>query len=277
MSNYDQNRLRAFASVVSVDVWHPPFKPERREVDLKADVFFSEARVGGEVESQVEFRLRLKRAVLTLIKPETEPVEVIRESINRGQATEAATWTEETVKKVEGGVGASLAASFKDGKIAGSGDINAKANVETSKIRKEKQSGTQQEIRTTFVYDNIDDSFTWVIECDAANFLSGRAFSGADLPLLRLRDTRVDSGRGIAPNVRIGIKCLREDLIISDIKMKEGVPLKQKIRGNQGKIKLRAAEAYIRTKLCEIGLEVGDLGSDFSKLILLDVSAKVQE
>ncbi|WP_210166631.1 hypothetical protein, partial [Neorhizobium galegae] len=96
-------------------------------------------------------------------------------------------------------------------------------------------------------------------------------------PLLRLKDERADPGRGIAPGVRVAVKCLREDLIISDIRLKDELSFKDRIIGNEERIKERAAEAYIRTKLCELGLEVGDLSNIFARIFLLDIAAKTEE
>jgi hypothetical protein len=62
MSNDQNNRKRAFAEVVTIEAWHRPFSAETSKADLHADVVFGTARVGGEADSPVRFRLRMKRA-----------------------------------------------------------------------------------------------------------------------------------------------------------------------------------------------------------------------
>ncbi len=275
--NQDRNRLRAFADVVSVDAWHQSFNSERREVDLKVDVVFSEGRVGGEASSPVQFRLRLRKAILMVITPETEPVDVVRESIRREHEDSFTEWSEETVRKKNLSASAGLELSLSKAGASGGAEVGLKGKNEASSTLKEIRSGKIQPMKTIFRYDNIENTYTWVIDCDSAEHLDGRAWDANTSPLLRLKDIRTDPGRGIAPSVRVGVKCLREDLIITDIRLKSDISMKEKILGNEDKIKLKAAEAYIRTKLCEVGLDVGDLGNDFARVILMDVSAKTEE
>lgn len=78
--NYD-NRKRALADVVTIEPWHDDFGKPR--VNLHADVVFGTARLGGEAESPVRFRLSVKRAEVTVIVPESEPVSVDKLSVSR--------------------------------------------------------------------------------------------------------------------------------------------------------------------------------------------------
>jgi len=50
VSNYDANRQRAFADVVSIDAWHDKFSPSKTKVNLYADVVFGTGRLGGEID-----------------------------------------------------------------------------------------------------------------------------------------------------------------------------------------------------------------------------------
>src|SRR5262245_5361428 len=80
------NRKRVFADVVSIDAWHPGFSARAPTVDLHADVVFRVARVGGEIESPIRFRLGLKRAELVLIIPPNEPVGIVKRTVARDQS-----------------------------------------------------------------------------------------------------------------------------------------------------------------------------------------------
>src|SRR4051794_22753548 len=77
-----ENRKRAFADVVTIDAWHDSFSKEST-VDLHADVVFGTARVGGDSQSPVRFRLSLRRAEVIVIIPDSEPVSVDRKSVSR--------------------------------------------------------------------------------------------------------------------------------------------------------------------------------------------------
>lgn len=74
MSQNADNRKRAFADVVSIDAWHDSFSEAYASVDLHADVVFGTARVGGECDSPIRFRLSVKRAEVVIVIPNTEPV-----------------------------------------------------------------------------------------------------------------------------------------------------------------------------------------------------------
>lgn len=280
MTYQDRNRLRAFADVVGVDAWHKSFTPGSQEVDLKVDVTFKEGRVGGEDDSPVHFRLRLRRATLAVVISETEPVEVLRDSIRRDDDSIEIDWESQNVntKHNFASLGAGLSGSLNPLEASASASLSAKAetSIDVNRTHVERMRGRHRGMKSRFQYDNLEQSFNWLIDCQSTDFLEGRPWEANAQPLMTLRDTRQDPSRGIPPNVRVAIRCLREDLIISDIKIKDDVGFINKIVGNEEKIKLKAAEAYIRTKLCEVGLLVGDLSNDFAKVVLVDVMAKTE-
>lgn len=125
-----------------------------------------------------------------------------------------------------------------------------------------------------FRFDNSEQTYTWTFECETAEFLVGRAWDANASPVMRLKDLRQRGVRGIAPSVRVAIKCLREDLLITDIRLKDDeLSLAEKLLGKEQKTKKRAAEAYIRTKLMETGLDVGDISNEFASIVMLEVTA----
>lgn len=278
--NQDRNRLRAFADVVGVDAWHKSFKPGCQEVDLKVDVTFKEGRIGGEENSPVQFRLRLRRATLVVVIPENEPAEVVRESIRRDDDAQIIDWefksTQTTHREASIAAESSVAISLLESSAKAKLSADAAANVAGDQTKIEKSSGRERGMKSRFQYDNVEQSFNWLIDCQSTEFLDGRAWEANQSPLMVLRDMRVDPSKGIPPNIRVAVKCLREDLLISDISIKDGISLTDRLTGNDERIKLRAAEAYIRTKLCEVGLDVGNLSNDFAKIILVDVVAKTE-
>ena len=76
MEGWERNRKRGLAEVVSIDAWHERFGESCDRADLHANVTFMTGRLGGEPESQVRFRLSLKRAEIVVVIPETEPLSV---------------------------------------------------------------------------------------------------------------------------------------------------------------------------------------------------------
>src|SRR5882724_12023929 len=97
MTKNQNTPRRAFAEVVTVDAWHQSFG-ETLKVDLHADVVFGIARVGGESESPVRFRLKVRRAEVILVIPESEPVSVDKSSVSR-DSPELQTRVRQTIKK----------------------------------------------------------------------------------------------------------------------------------------------------------------------------------
>jgi hypothetical protein len=106
MNTNSDNRKRAFADVVTIDAWHESFLEDHAKVDLHVDVVFGTARIGGESQSPVRFRLSAKRAEVVVIIPDSEPVSVDRNSVSRdapelqGHLTEVFEQTNQT--KIKG-------------------------------------------------------------------------------------------------------------------------------------------------------------------------------
>ena len=83
MAKNVSNRKRAFADTVSIDAWTGNFA-NGKNVSFHADVVFGTARVGGEEDSPVRFRLSVKRAEVVLVIPDFEPVKVDPKTVFRG-------------------------------------------------------------------------------------------------------------------------------------------------------------------------------------------------
>jgi hypothetical protein len=103
----DMNRRKALADVVSIEAWHESLSAKTAAVPLYADIVFNNARIGGEKESKVRFRLRIKRAELVVIIPETKPFARDRRSVARMvdkvTVTRSSEETIEDLRRVEGG------------------------------------------------------------------------------------------------------------------------------------------------------------------------------
>jgi hypothetical protein len=113
VQNFD-NRRRAFADVVSIDAWHEPFDANEGTVDLHADVVFGTARVGGETESPIRFRLSIKRAELLVVIPNSEPVKIDRKSVSRSAPEGHGSLTETVEHNSEANAKAGLSMSKSD-------------------------------------------------------------------------------------------------------------------------------------------------------------------
>jgi hypothetical protein len=267
------NRRRAFADVVTVEAWHDDFKDGVSKVDLHADVVFGTARLGGEAESSVRFRLSIRRAEMVIIIPELEPVSVDKRSVSRdapsieGRLKEILEETRDTSTKAD---------------ISGEVDFaRARAKLAASAGQKIKSSATKKlelsrSVSLMMVTQSISSEghYRWLIESGVDGILEGRPWHPAKQPRLQLIDERADPSKGIPPTVRVEVRCRREDLVISDLKIKkEGLWAAVKSRAGH-KNRMAAAVSYIRARLSEEDLEVQNIEDMFGQLTLGSATAR---
>jgi hypothetical protein len=261
------NRRRAFADVVTVEAWHDDFKKGVSKVDLHADVVFGTARLGGEAESPIRFRLSIRRAEMVIIIPELEPVSVDKKSVSRdapsieGRLIEMIEESRDT--SVTGDVSGTLNLVRAQAKLAARAGQKVKNNV-TKKLK------LSRNVSLMMVTQSISPEgyYRWLVESSADGVLEGRPWDPAKQPRLRLIDERADPSKGIPPTVRVEVRCRREDLVISDLKIKkEGLWAAVKSRAGH-KNRMAAAVSYIRARLSEEDLEVQNIDDMFGQLTL---------
>jgi hypothetical protein len=219
MNSNSDNRRRAFADVVTIDAWHDDFSNDAQSVALHADVVFGTARVGGESESPVRFRLSAKRAEVVVIIPESEPVSVDTKSVSRdapqleGRLTEILEQTKQASAK--GGISASVSPATLNASATAAAE--AQSIISTSK--KIEVSATVQFMIVT-QSKTADGQYRWLIEPRTKEILEGRPWDATQQPRLKLIDRRKDRTKGIPPAVRVEVRCRREDLVIQDLEQK---------------------------------------------------------
>jgi hypothetical protein len=275
MSHNLDNRKRAFADVVSIDAWHDDFDGRRSKVDLHADVVFGTARVGGEPESPIRFRLSVRRAEVVVVIPELEPVSVVKKSVARdspkfqGRLTE----TFEKKAKISGKGKVSASASHIGGSASASGEASAQADQSDSK-RLEISTTVQLMIVTQS--QTSEGDYRWLVTPTPGigEILQGRPWDAVTRPRLKMADHRKDRSKGLPPIVRVEVQCRREDLVIENLHIKDE-SIWENVKSRMGfKNRLAAAEAYIRDRLYAEGLEVENIEDAFGRLTLGSVTAQ---
>ncbi|SEI15764.1 hypothetical protein [Tardiphaga sp. OK245] len=273
MRENSDNRKRAFADVVNIDAWHDSFSSSVSAVDLHADVVFGTARVGGDSQSPVRFRLSIKRAEVIVIIPDSEPLAIDRKSVSRdtpeleGQFSEL---IEHTSRSSAGG-GISGSISLKEVKASASTALEGKANQST--FKKIELTGKIQLLLAT-QSKTSDGHYRWSIESQTNGILDGRPWDAVKQPRLKLIDQRKDRARGIPPTVRVEVRCKREDLVIRDLQIKDETLWESAKRRAGFKNKLAAAESYIREHLSKEGLEVRNIEDIFGSVTLASTTAE---
>jgi len=267
------NRQKGFADVVSIDAWHEKFSDETAIVDLHADVVFDTARVGGEAESQVRFRLSVKHAELVVIIPESEPFAVDKRSVARFGDITTMTRSFEEATEVLGGMEGDTKLAAGLTKVSASVGARIFANVKRTAKEKLKWADKRASIDVTYRYHNAENSDRWTFKPGIGAVLDGRPWDALKTSLLKLVDRRTNRKKGIAPSARLEIRCLREDLEIRDIEIKDSGLWEKLVNRDGSKNRLKAVEAYIKNQLEKAGLEAGDLSDKFAKITLAEVIA----
>jgi hypothetical protein len=221
MAKNTDNRRRAFADAVAIDAWHDDFSNGQTRVDLHADVVFGTARVGGEIDSPVRFRLSIKQAEVIVIIPENEPVSVDKESVSRDSPELSGRLTELIEGTSQANVEGAASTSISPTRLAGSVSAQIRAQASFSANKKLEVSTDVQMIVTQST--NADGHYRWLIQPRISTTLEGRPWNAKERPRLRLVDQRGDRSKGIPPTVRVEVRCRREDIAIEDLEVKDEI------------------------------------------------------
>ncbi len=127
------NRKRILSEVVSLEAWQQP-TDVASQLSLHADVVFKEGRIGGEENSKLRFKLRVKRAELIIIVPENEPVSVIRNSVSRDTIKVVGTKTAKSKRGHSNALKNSLKTNLNNLKINGSADVDFSIAADASDL-----------------------------------------------------------------------------------------------------------------------------------------------
>lgn len=267
MSNRPNNP-RAFAEVVSIDVWRTAYEGGSGAADLHIDVGFSTGRIGADDirKSPVRFRMSLKRAEIYVIRDQGNIIEIPPSSLLR--ETPVLSRSNTTMTK-SGSLKSSLKAAFSSKRAHFDVDAEAKASVEvTRRIEKDEEIGNMR-IAHRKLPDN--SGYVFSIEPTSSLILAGSVWDPS-IPRMSICDTNSLRKRGDPPEVTVQIRCRREDLHIKDVTI---VDTSVWNRGLLSRNKEIAVEQYIKKEILSMGLPCGDLSDDFATVILADaVSVK---
>ena len=273
MSQTPSNRRRVFADLVSIDAWHDNFADGRSMVDLHADVVFGTARVGGEKDSPVRFRLSMRRAEVVVVLPELEPASVDRKSVSRDAPEAAGNLIEILEQSNKGAAWASATISGSRSGVKGAASVGG--DVESSRSStKRVQLSSSVNLMLVTQSQTAEGHYRWIIEPTTSGILYGRPWDARTQPRLKVIDERKDRSKGLPPTVRIEVHCRREDLEITHLEIKDESLWQNAKRRVGFRNRLAAAESYIRDQLLKEGLEVRNITDSFGHLTLAAVTAQ---
>ncbi len=261
------NNPRVFAQTITLDAWRTAFDGARGEADLHIDVVFAEAGpVGGE-GSPVRFRLSLKRAEVHVIRDSEGVIGINRQSISRSEPPPPIRAKKRTEKTIRANGQAGARAGLSDAAVSVAGRIEH--GIAVTEIFDEKRNFPNLEV----THWPTEKGYSFRISAGKGKRISGPPWT-ASKAVMKIRDTNHKRKRGEAPEVRIEIHCLREDLVIENVEFTESnfpswahLPHKKKI----------AVEQYIKDELSRAGFDCGDLSEPFTRIILADAIPSVEQ
>lgn len=256
----NSNIGRVFDRVISIDAWHSDFGSENHSASVHVDLSFLQAKMGEESSSPVRFHVSLRKAKLTFIVPENEPIAVIQRSVARetpmkGSITRSSMEMNEASAGISGALNVSLHPSL-------SGKIDGRTSMSENSIATVSVSGEVSQFAVRQF--NSNGRYCWDISPLSNVKLSGKVWNPVEEPRLSIKRTAISR---IDPTCRFQISCKREDIVIEEIELKNRSVLKDRFKHNRD----AAAAAFLRKVLSEHGLESENFDESFSDVVMADM------
>lgn len=262
------NRRRVLAELVSIDAWHEPFHISQGSYGVHVELSFHEARLGSDdPESPVTFRACLRRALL-IVSIES-PLRIDRASIARSIPIKQAEHTKilRAKNQVRSEVG--MKTSIEPRKLAAA--VGFSASIE-SDVSREDEIRFVQTLPETIVTARPQDGmrYRWDMEPSLSDHLSGQPWDPIEAPRMKVI---LPKTIGIDPAIKVEIRCAREDLVISDIELKDKSMWSQLESRVRGDLSDATAVQHLKNLLIGADLEPGDIDNRFHEIILADLFA----
>ncbi|MES3044658.1 hypothetical protein [Sphingomonas faeni] len=242
---------------------------DEKTAAVHVELSFRSGRVGhDDPDFPFTFRIGLKRA--TLIVKVEEPLSIIKDSIARHipkNQTERTTIStiRENIKKDSSLNGKVDAKSLAIAVAASKGSVR--------EVTKEEQIKAVQSIPTIIVSSipSAKGEYSWELTPGNGDMLMGQPWDPTLEPRLSVRNFIPDAK--LDPTVKILITCAVEDIVIDELKPKSDGVLDRLKEILFNEINYKAAIQHLKVVLKHSDLEVSELDSQFSKVVIADVLA----
>lgn len=272
----EDNKRRTLHRLAVTNAWFDLLKSEGPpRYAFRMDVSFREERLGGEEGDPVRFRIGLKRCEVVVILPRTENrLKISRRSIASGTMPATVILeTETTATSAAEGSG-----SLGVGPSGATGNAGFSASASRKRTVKAKATQSAPALLGTRS-ESSDGDLSWIItRTDGDEILQGMLWSAKhDEPRFELIDQRPEEVRskesitGLHQTLTVEIRCKREDLDIKGIELTDPEENKVMSRLLNRRKKDKVAEAFIKKKLQEEGLRVGNISEPFSDMVVGDL------
>ena len=263
------NNKRIFSNLVAVEIDCDKITESNKETDLMLYMSFNEARLGGNPNDKVSFKVQVHKAECFIIVGEeiekNENIMIDKNSILRTNPSHE--------KEIEEGAGQS------NQKIWG-GVLRLKKAVGLD-INTSRTDSSQETIKKTYKAGSINYTYHpisknqlgWILTPEAGSSnLQGSVWNGSQ-KMLKLIDKRIDP-KHILASVKLIIECRRDDLRITNIKYSNPA---SRIK-NLSTTKKSLAIEVIKNTLIEYKLadKNSDISQDYAIIRLADILVETE-
>ncbi|WP_375264208.1 hypothetical protein [Palleronia sp.] len=276
------NKRRSLGRLAITRAWFDPI-PDRSppRYSFHMDVTFQQERLGGGPNDPVRFQVGLKRCELVVMLPRGEErLKIDPRTIAVGQTTTDVTIRRATSATSEVSAGAGLGVGASG--ATGSANFSAKAK------RSRSVEATSEEILPVLLgtrSESTDGHQSWnIARMDGAEVLEGLLWNAnKDEPRFELIDGRPPAVRdreertGLHATVTIEVRCKRQDLEVTEVSLTDPEESKTFARLTNRRKATKVAEAFIKKKLQEEGLRVGDVHEQYSDMVIGDLIVSLVE
>jgi len=159
-------------------------------------------------------------------------------------------------------------------------------DTEPAKIRWESielfdsDIGRSEKLRGSFCVEQSSDQrkneSIWGVQNFDKGGLIGRAWNPQTTPLLKIQNGSPNPNDTLPPVISVEVRCLGQDLNISNIKIKDTTKFKNAHGGTRNKHRQAAAEAYIRSQLVAENLPPEGVGEVNSTVLIASITAEAK-
>lgn len=272
------NTHRSLQELVSINAWFVQDKEKPNRFTLHADVSFSEERLGGGAQTQIVFKLAVKRCDIIFSLPATAPFRVDASTVCSPRPLNPKSVIQTDTSKTKRHAGGTL--GLAGTKPSVSGELSVSLERQRDQVTQSEQSfGFYHEL-----WKMVRGNHAWSVdgrELDNKR-LAGPVFDAQNSPRLTIVDHRSDEVRArdeannLNPVAGVKVRCLREDIDIYDIAYKD--PDRQRLfeTGKYKKAKEVAAREVLKEALLREGLVAGDLANDpYAEMTICDVAITI--
>lgn len=270
------NTHRSLRQLVAVAAWFRKLPGDEANFSFHANVSFTEERIGGGEGSNVTFKLAVRKCEVVFLAPSRRYFQIAHSSIRFQNPLSPSTVQTTATRSAKLGFGIQAAISAVTSTFDGSGSIE-----------KKKEITSTQQVSAYHELNKHSRDGHWAWELDGKSLPNGRlqgsVWDGEQQPRLVLQDLRPphvvqkDKEKGFPPVSRVEVRCLREDIDIYEIQLKDEEENGVLLSRPGHKARMKSAEAFLKQQILQEGLLVGDLSDRFSELTIYDATIPVAD